>query len=105
MRSTSEPRFTAEMTPTAMPRGKETSIAATERRKVFLNRETTSSSTGRFSAIDRPRVTVDGPLEPSRVLDVDRLIEPELVAEDLDVLWPAGGAEHDAGGIARRYSG
>ncbi len=77
-------------------------IAAPASIAVFLNRPAHFAQ-HRPAQDDRvAQIAVDDPRRPEAVLQHDRLIEPQLMAELLDLLGAGVGPEHDLGGIAGR---
>ena len=72
------------------------------RRSVALKRSSTSPSTGRFIHSERPRSPCDHLADPVKVLHVQRLVEPELGAEAVEIFLVGVGAQHHLGGVARR---
>ena len=93
----------AETTPAATPRTEQRTKATPASSSVAWNRSHTSSRTGRFSENERPKSPVSMLPEPDEIPYHQRLIEPEVAVDPLDILGRRISAEDRRRRIARDH--
>ena len=89
----------AETTPAETPSTIASTMLAPARMAVFLNRSSTIVVTGARSSIDRPRSPRNARSQPVAVLNVERLVQPEILADQLDLFTGRAWAGQHLSGI------